>query len=141
MSFQGTQKEEQREIYSLDLTPSSLNLTSFKALFWGFHSSNWPMSSVISVNNSLLTYSSSSKPLIAKGKMYGFGEEDEGPAAWVVLVPLLVLVEDGVMVDDDDDGERAPGPDEGLFIYNGTGPRDDVSREYSTARWYTDSSS
>lgn len=58
--------------HSFDLIPSSRNLTSFKALLEGFQSSNSFSSALVSSVNSRLTYSSSSKPRMANGKMYGF---------------------------------------------------------------------
>lgn len=62
-----------RSDQSLDRIPSSRNLTSFKTLLEGFQSSNCRSNSVVSSWSSRRTYSSSKRPRIAKGRMYGFG--------------------------------------------------------------------
>lgn len=60
-------------IYNFDRTASSLYLTSFNALLFGFQLSNCFSNSKVSAVSSVLTKSSSSRPLIIQGRWYGLG--------------------------------------------------------------------
>ncbi|RAH75993.1 hypothetical protein BO86DRAFT_37699 [Aspergillus japonicus CBS 114.51] len=74
--------------YNFDRIPSNRNFTSFRTLLEGFHSSNWWSSSRVSVVSSRRTYSSSRRPRMAKGRMYGFA----GDGGCVRLMSRRVLV-------------------------------------------------
>ncbi|PYI15570.1 hypothetical protein BO99DRAFT_247099 [Aspergillus violaceofuscus CBS 115571] len=74
--------------YNFDRIPSNRNFTSFRTLLEGFHSSNWWSSSRVSVVSSRRTYSSSRRPRMAKGRMYGFA----GDGGCVRLMSRRVMV-------------------------------------------------